>query len=70
MDAEAPIEAVEAPVAPVAAAPDAPPCLPESSRGAEIEQRLAAIEAEAAKWLGGRHALITRHVAELRKLLK
>ena len=37
---------------------------------AEVEQRLAAIEAEAAKWLGGRHALITRHVDELRKLFK
>lgn len=66
MDAEAPIEAVEAPVAPVAAVPETPP----PSRWAEIEQRLAAIEAEAAKWLGGRHAIITRHVDELRKLFK
>lgn len=66
MDAEAPIEAVEAPVAPVAAVPETPP---PPSRWAEIEERLAAIEAEASKWLGGRHALITRHVDALRKLI-
>ena len=36
---------------------------------AAIEDRLAAIEAVAGKWLGGRHALITRHVDALRKLL-
>lgn len=70
MDAEAPIETVEAPVAPVAAVPETPPCPPQPGRWAEIEERLTAIEAEAGKWLGGRHALITRHVAELRKLLK
>lgn len=69
MDAEALIEAVEAPVAPVAAAPETPPCPPQPSRRAEIEERLMAIEAEAGKWLGGRHALITRHVDALRKLI-
>jgi hypothetical protein len=36
---------------------------------AAIEERLAAIEAVASKWLGGRHTLITRHVDALRKLL-
>jgi hypothetical protein len=36
---------------------------------AEIEQRLAAIEAEAMKWLAGRHSLITKHVDALRKLI-
>lgn len=36
---------------------------------AEVSDCLDAIEAEASKWLGGRHALITRHVATLRKLL-
>lgn len=35
----------------------------------EVVESLDAIEAEAAKWLGGRHSLITRHVAALRKLL-
>jgi len=35
----------------------------------ETEAHLTAIEAEAAKWLGGRHSLITRHVAALRKLV-
>jgi hypothetical protein len=36
---------------------------------AAIEDHLAAIEAVAGKWLGGRHTLITRHVDALRKLL-
>lgn len=36
---------------------------------AEVSDCLDAIEAEASKWLGGRHSLITRHVATLRKLL-
>lgn len=36
---------------------------------AEVSDSLDAIEAEASKWLGGRHSLITRHVATLRKLL-
>lgn len=38
-------------------------------RRAEVDGHLEAIEAEAGKWLGGRHSLITRHVDALRKLL-
>jgi hypothetical protein len=36
---------------------------------AAIDECLNAIEAEAGKWLGGRHSLVTRHVDTLRKLL-
>ncbi len=57
------------PVEAVAAAPEPPPCPPTPARWAEIEQRLAAIEAEAMKWLAGRHSLITKHVDALRKLI-
>ena len=57
------------PVEVAATVPETPPCPPQPSRWAEIEERLAAIEAEAGKWLSGRHALITRHVDALRKLL-
>lgn len=53
----------------VAANPEPPPCPPTPAHWTEVEQRLAAIEAEAMKWLDGRHSLITRHVDALRKLL-
>lgn len=48
---------------------EVPACPPRRKISTEIEDHLAAIEAEAAKWLGGRHSIITRHVAGLRKLL-
>ena len=62
MDDQPPVETVEAPVAP-------PPAPPKPEPNPDIEARLAAIEMEAVKWIGGRAGVITRHVAELRKLL-
>lgn len=57
------------PVEVAAATPEPPAGAPAPSHWAEIEERLAAIEAEAMKWLDGRHSLITRHVDALRKLI-
>ena len=64
--------AAELPPPPVEVAapiPEPTLCPPPPAHWAEVEQRLASIEAEAMKWLAGRHALITRHVDALRKLL-
>lgn len=57
------------PVEVAAATPEPPPSPSPPAYWAEVEQCLAAIEAEAMKWLDGRHSLITRHVDALRKLL-